>query len=115
MNKKSNIIIGIALLAVIGVSGLGFTLIQKQGKGIEPAKAAQVENAPSAARLSGGSGEGSGTSTPGGGSFVASKSGTKYFPVDCGSSNTIKEENKVFFSSASAAETAGYELAKNCQ
>lgn len=115
MNKKSNIIVGIVVIALIGVSALGFSLTQKPGKGTEPAKAAQTQQAAKTEQPEGGSGVENGSSTSNGGSFVASKSGTKYFPVDCGSSKTIKEENKVFFSSASAAETAGYELAKNCK
>ncbi len=50
-----------------------------------------------------------------GGQFVASKNGAKYYPADCGSANRIKEENKVYFNSTSAAETAGYSLSATCK
>ncbi len=50
-----------------------------------------------------------------GNQFVASKNGTKYYPADCGSVNRIKDENKVYFNSTSAAETAGYSLSATCK
>ncbi len=48
------------------------------------------------------------------GPYVASKSGSKYYLSACSGAKNIKEENKVFFSSAAAAEAAGYEPAANC-
>lgn len=48
------------------------------------------------------------------GNFVASKSGTKYYLPSCSGASRIKEENKVWFASASAAEAAGYGPAANC-
>ena len=45
--------------------------------------------------------------------FMASKSGTKYYYPWCG--NNIKEENKVWFTTAEEARKAGYEPAKNCK
>ncbi len=46
--------------------------------------------------------------------FVASKSGEKYYPIDCGSVSRIKEENKVFFATAQEAESKGYERSATC-
>lgn len=47
--------------------------------------------------------------------YVASKSGSKYYlSTTCSGAKNIKEENRVFFSSAKAAEAAGYEPAANC-
>ena len=43
------------------------------------------------------------------GTYVASKNGTKYHPVDSGTAKRIKDENKVFFDSKAEAEAAGYE------
>jgi len=51
----------------------------------------------------------------GGGEYLASKTGTKYYLPWCGSAKRIKEENKVWFSSKAEAEAAGYEPAKNCK
>lgn len=47
-------------------------------------------------------------------SYVASKNGTKYYKIACSGVSRIKEENKVYFSSESEAEQAGYEKAANC-
>lgn len=50
-----------------------------------------------------------------GGSYVASKTGTKYYLPWCGTAKRIKEENRVWFGSKEAAEAAGYEPASNCK
>jgi hypothetical protein len=49
------------------------------------------------------------------GSYVASKTGTKYYLPWCGTANRIKEENKVWFATKAEAEAAGYEPAANCK
>lgn len=49
-----------------------------------------------------------------GGEVVASKSGSKYHYLHCPGAKQIREENKVFFPSASSAEASGYTLAGNC-
>lgn len=115
MNKKSNIIVGIAIIAVIGLSAFGFSLASKEGKGTEAIKSPEIQKSAVIAPVKTVSPDLNASSTSGEGEFVASKSGSKYFPVNCGSAKTIKEENKVFFGSASEAESAGYTLAKNCK
>ena len=45
--------------------------------------------------------------------IVASKNGSTYYFPWC--SNSIKEENKIYFQSDDEATKAGYRLAKNCQ
>ena len=52
--------------------------------------------------------------TPAEGKIVASKSGTKYYLPSCSGAKRISEANKVWFASVSAAETAGYTPAENC-
>lgn len=47
--------------------------------------------------------------------FVASKNGTKYHFPWCSGASTIKEENKIWFSSKEEAEKAGYQPAGNCK
>ncbi len=47
--------------------------------------------------------------------FVASKNGQKYYPPDCASANRIKEENRVYYTSATEAEADGKELSSQCQ
>lgn len=49
------------------------------------------------------------------GSYVASKTGTKYYLPWCGTAKRIKEENKVWFASKAEAEAAGYAPASNCK
>jgi len=47
-------------------------------------------------------------------SFVASKNGTKYYPVGCKSANRIKDENKIYFATAQEAELEGLTPAATC-
>ena len=49
------------------------------------------------------------------GQFVASKNGTKYYLPSCSGAEKISEENKVWFASAAAAQSAGYAPAANCK
>jgi len=46
---------------------------------------------------------------------VVSKNGTRYHYLHCGGAKQIKEENKIIFPTAHAAESAGYTLAANCK
>lgn len=46
--------------------------------------------------------------------FVASKNGTKYYPVNCKSASRIKDENKIYFMSGEEAEDAGLEKTSTC-
>ena len=52
--------------------------------------------------------------TVGANTVMASKNGSKYHYSHCTGAKQIKEENKITFASASAAEAAGYTLASNC-
>lgn len=47
--------------------------------------------------------------------FVASKAGTKYYPVGCKSVSRIKDENKIYFASAIDAQKAGFQSSGVCQ
>lgn len=93
---------GLGRLSVIGEQGP--RLIIKLPDGTTETAAAYAASAPNvsapAAKVAG--------------EYVASKSGSKYYPVGCGAANRIKEENKVYFTSASDAQAAGYEPAANC-
>lgn len=48
-------------------------------------------------------------------SFVASKSGKKYYLPWCGGVSNIKEGNKVWFASEAEAKKSGYTPASNCK
>lgn len=47
--------------------------------------------------------------------FVASKNGTKYHYLWCAGAQSIKEENKIYFSTTEEAQKAGYSPAANCK
>ena len=47
--------------------------------------------------------------------FVASKSGTKYHAMNCSGFKTIKETNKIYFSTEGEAQAAGYTRSANCK
>lgn len=71
---------------------------------------AQIPSTPSADTLT----KGSTKNSSGSGSFVASKNGTRYYPVQCAGAKRIKEENKVWFKTKAAAEATGLTLAQGC-
>ena len=47
--------------------------------------------------------------------FVASRNGKKYYYAWCESAKTIKEQNRIWFSTQAEAEKAGYQPAANCK
>jgi len=47
--------------------------------------------------------------------IVASKHGKKYHYIWCVGAKSIKEENKIFFTTEAEAESHGYTLAANCK
>ena len=55
------------------------------------------------------------SSLPTAGSYVASKSGTKYHLPWCSGALRIKEENKIWFQTKEEALRAGYTPAANCK
>ncbi|MCX6757994.1 MAG: hypothetical protein NTZ44_03895 [Candidatus Nomurabacteria bacterium] len=48
------------------------------------------------------------------GNFFASSRGKKYYPVGCSAGNTIKESNKIYFTTGEEAQNSGYELSSSC-
>lgn len=55
-----------------------------------------------------------GNAVPATGTYVASKSGTKYYLPTCSGAKRIKEENRVWFDTKADAEAAGYGPATGC-
>ncbi len=102
--------VGLVGLACFGLGRLSVTqpevprLVINQGG---PGQGAQ-------AAVGGGANPVSHEATQGGRNFVASKSGSKYYLPACSGVSRIKEENKVWFDSATEAEAAGYGPAANC-
>ncbi len=55
------------------------------------------------------------TATPTGKQFFASSRGSKYYSLGCSGGKTIKQENRVYFSTSAEAEAAGFELSSSCK
>ena len=49
------------------------------------------------------------------GNYFASNRGQKYYPVGCSAGKTIKQENRIYFSTSTQAEKAGYTLSSSCK
>ena len=49
------------------------------------------------------------------GNFVASKNGTKYYPLGCSGIDRIKEENKIYFENETEAVASGRTKASTCK
>ena len=47
--------------------------------------------------------------------FFASNRGSKYYSLGCSGGKTIKQENRVYFTTREEAEKAGYELSSSCR
>ena len=49
------------------------------------------------------------------GDYFGSTKGSKYYRKSCIAGKNIKEENRIYFPSADAAEKAGYQLSSSCE
>ena len=47
--------------------------------------------------------------------FFASSRGSKYYSVGCSGGKTIKQENRIYFTTSAEAEQAGYKLSSSCR
>jgi hypothetical protein len=47
--------------------------------------------------------------------FFASNRGTKYYPLGCSAGKSLKQENRIYFSTREEAERAGYQLSSACK
>jgi hypothetical protein len=48
------------------------------------------------------------------GNFFASSKGSKYYSISCSAGKTIKQENRIYFTTSTEAEKAGYALSSSC-
>jgi hypothetical protein len=46
--------------------------------------------------------------------FFASSKGKKYYTISCSAGKTIKQENRIYFTTGEEAEQAGYTLSSSC-
>ncbi len=47
--------------------------------------------------------------------YVSSKNGKLYYPINCGASNRILLENRIYFSTRNEAIKSGYKLSSSCK
>lgn len=47
--------------------------------------------------------------------FFASSKGSKYYSLGCSAGKTIKQENRVYFTTGEEAQVAGYTLSSSCK
>jgi len=106
-NEKDLILATVIILVALISFGLG--RLSKIGESRVPVT---IENLSASVSESAGSVSKSALST---GNFVASKNGTKYHYPWCSGAQSIKEENKIWFSTAEEAQKAGYQPASNCK
>lgn len=59
-------------------------------------------------------GRGTSVATPSGKIFFASNRGSKYYTTSCSAGKTIKQENRVYFTTGEEAVAAGYTLSSSC-
>lgn len=110
------LVAAIVILVGLGAFGLGrlstgprqapeLRILYPEALAAEPlANAAAIANAAKAPQAP----------AAGQGAYVASKSGTKYYPAACSAASRIKQENRVYFVSKEEAVAAGYGPASNC-
>jgi len=46
--------------------------------------------------------------------FFASSKGKKYYTISCSAGKTIKQENRIYFTTGEEAQRAGYTLSSSC-
>ena len=115
MGKHRNtLILGLILVSCSGISfAIGFSarahvadaapvVIECPDSAYMPAPAATASESASAASNAGEA-------------YVASKNGKKYYPASCAGAANIKDENKVYFATDTAAQAAGYSLSATCK
>ncbi len=117
-NGRDILVIGVVILACTGSFFLG-RMSKSDAKDDQVKIVGAIQNFPSgnasqeSSQIQNGTTGSSQTSDSG--AYVASKNGTKYYPVGCSGAKRIKPENTVYFDTPSAAEAAGYALSSVCK
>ncbi len=107
-DKREQILLSVVIIFVaLSSFALGRYSVENQSDSQSNSSSAQVGNYQSKTTPQN-------TGSPQNGSFVASKSGTKYYLLSCSGVGKISEKNKVYFKTESEAQTAGYSRASNC-
>ena len=114
----------VLIILIVILVGLGSFELGRLSKGSESSSGLKISYPEGASTQSGSlivGLDGLNSTKPGPGSnssgkgFFASNRGSKYYSLSCSGGKTIKEENRVYFASASEAESAGYTLSSSCK
>lgn len=101
----------IALILLASASSFGLGRLSKTGGGeavqIDYQAQSLVANTASAVSTPK-------VTSPSSKAFVASRKGKKYYPAGCAGAASLKEDNKVFFSTEAEVEAAGYSKSSGC-
>lgn len=116
--RESALMAAIMVLIAGGAFGLGILFERDKAKAMTPLDSPVVieGNVPfyTGSSSSKNSQEASSSLGTPGGAYVASRNGTKYYPVGCSAANRINEENKIYFLSTGEAEAAGLTASTSC-
>jgi len=109
-------IVALKIITIILVLGLVFTLGRISSlsttQSIEPVQVIYpplIKNNIPQYKETGNSGE------PESWAFAGSKTGKTYYPKDCSGLTRVKPENRVYFTTAQEATTAGYHVSSTCK
>ncbi|MEX2052185.1 MAG: hypothetical protein WD991_00625 [Candidatus Paceibacterota bacterium] len=112
-SEQSKDILTVIIIILVGLGSFGLGRLSKQ----PPKEGLKIEYR--GVELSGNTLEALNASNivenVGGKNFFASSRGTKYYPVGCQAGTSLKQENRIYFTTREAAEGAGYELSSSCR
>ena len=113
---KDILIVIIVILVGLGSFELGRISKENSSSGVKILSANQGANAISAVSEVGRQDSGLPTSVENfGKTFFASSRGSKYYTISCSAGKTIKQENRIYFTTGEEAIRAGYTLSSSCQ
>ena len=117
---KDILIVIIVVLVGLGSFELGRLSKENSSKGIRIEYGDQAGNAISATESIGNLSQNAKidpiiqNSNSVGKTFFASSRGSKYYTISCSAGKTIKQENRIYFTTGEEAERAGYTLSSSC-
>ena len=109
-------ILTVVIIILVGLASFGLGRLSKNGQnaGISAEYGANVERGAKDVLESKPAGLGA-EDTSAVKTFFASNRGSKYYSIGCPGGKTIKQENRIYFSTKEEAERAGYELSTSCR
>ncbi len=117
-SEKGRAVYVILIIILVAGSSFGLGRISKTSSNSDPVRVIYADSGLSASAIGTSSNKPPIQASVGGkgvsGAYVASKRGKKYYPVNCSAADSLKAENKIFFTSEAQAQTAGYTKSSSC-